>query len=320
MEEAVKPVRLSNGLAFPPIGLGPGIMGYKPGQPTDARQKPVARWNIPLRAYNKFIVRPQARRAKAVARAEYINSVANGFRAGFRLLDYSASYGSGDTIVSAIEKAGLHREAVFLTGRISNRAQEKGADAVRCQIGDILTQYSTSYVDLLMFHWPVPRCFEETWRVICEAYDKGLARSIGVANCHPHHLLRLEKAGLRPMVNQFEVHPLFTQKELVKFNQDRGIVVEAYTPIARYDDRLMRLPKLRAIAANHGKSPVQTILRWHIQNGCVPIIRSMNASRQKEDFDVFDFKLSQDEMAVIDSFNINSRLRFDPDNCDFSIL
>lgn len=313
-------ITLSNGITIPSIGLGPGGMGYKPNQKVPARSKMPSRWNIPLRAYNKFIARTLEYWARGVESRNYITSIANGLQAGFRLLDYSAAYGTGDAIMDAVNKAGLHRDDVFLTGRITNRAQINGVDAINDQIRNILAQYRTDHVDLLMFHWPVTDCFEKTWQVICEAYDKGLARSIGVANCHRRHLERLEKVGLRPMVNQFEVHPLFTQKELVKYNQDKGIVVEAYTPIARYDDRLMRLPKLRTIAANHRKTPVQVVLRWHVQNGCIPIIRSLNVSRQKEDFDIFDFELSAEEMRMIDSFNINSRLRYDPDNCDFTIL
>ena len=314
MDITSKEIELWNGVLIYPIGFGPGSMSrYMAEHNSVSKHKMPSRWNIPLRGYHKF-VQPHLDRLK------YVESIANGMRAGFRLLDYSAAYGTGDAIMDAVNKAGLHRDDVFLTGRVTNIAQINGVDAVKDQIRNILAQYRTDHVDLLMFHWPVTDFFENTWHVICEAYDKGLTRSIGVANCHRHHLERLEKVGLRPMVNQFEVHPLFSQKELIKYNQDKGIVVEAYTPIARYDDRLMRLPKLHAIAHVHGKTPVQVVLRWHIQNGCIPIVRSLNAGRQKEDFDVFDFELSKEEIDLINSFNINSRLRYDPDNCDFTIL
>ena len=304
---------LYNGVKIPVIGLGPGGMGYKPNaRPARAP----ARWNIPLRAWNK-IKRPVVKRLE---RMEYVSAVANGIRAGFRLIDYSTAYGNGGLIADAIDKSGVSRNDIFLTGRISNSAQFKGAQAVEDQIKRHLEEYRTDHVDVLMFHWPVTGCYEQTWRVVCNAYEKGLTKSVGVANCHRRHIETLMKCGLKPMINQFEVHPLFTQKDLIKFNQDLGIQVESYTPIARFDDRLMRLPKLKKIAGAHGKTSVQTILRWHIQQGLVPIIRSLNSERQKENYGVFDFELSSDEMAVIDSFNIDARIRYDPDNCDFTIL
>lgn len=298
---------LSNGVVIPGIGFGPGIMGYTPNV-----YKAVAN-SLPVRVWRRFVGRPLARR-------RYVRAIVSALKTGFRLIDYSAAYGDGGAIADAMGLAAVPREQVFLTGRISNGAQFHGADAVRKEIRRILAEYRTDYVDLLMLHWPVPEHFGETWRIICEAYDSGLTRSIGVANCHPHHLTVLERCGLRPMVNQIEVHPLFTQKPLVSYCQERDILVEAYTPIARFDDRLMRLPTLKRIAQAHGRTPTQVVLRWHIQNGVVPVVRSLNPGRQRENFGVSGFELSDSEMRTIDGFNINSRLRYHPDNCDFTIL
>lgn len=311
-------MKLYNGVEIASIGFGPGVMGYVPNQ--TGKRLP-SNLSIISRIWNKYVARPYGRFfIQRRQQNAYVESIANGIRAGFRLIDYSASYGDGENIAKAITLAGIKREQLFLTGRISNKVQFAGAQAVMDSVQRHLDEYQTSYVDLMMFHWPVTGHFEDTWRVICEAYDKGLTRSVGVANCHPHHIKKLMKCGLKPMINQFEIHPLFTQKDLIKYNQDLGIVVEAYTPIARNDDRLMRLTKLRQIAANHRKTPVQVILRWHMQQNVIPIIRSLNYFRQKENFDVFDFALSPEEMVTIDGFNINSRLRYDPDNCDFAIL
>ena len=258
-----KAIKLCNCVEMPRIGFGPGSLGYVPNQTgKNVSVKP----SILRRVWNKFIARPYERFVVSKQRhEEYLESIANGIRAGFRLIDYSTAYGNGGNIADAIERSGAERKDIFLTGRISNRAQYAGADVVRELIKRHLDEYRTDYVDVLMFHWPVTDHFEDTWRVICEAYEKGQARSIGVANCHPHHIEKLMKCGIKPMLNQFEVHPLFTQKDLIKFNQDLGIVVESYTPIARNDDRLMRLPRLKKIATDHGKTPVQVILRWHIQ-------------------------------------------------------
>ena len=123
-----------------------------------------------------------------------------------------------------------------------------------------------------------------------------------------------------PAVNQIEVHPLFTQKELISYCKSLGIQVESYTALARMDDRLIRLPLLKKIGRKYNKTVVQVVLRWHIQSGLIPVIRSLNAKRQKENIDIYDFQLTPEEMLSIDSININARVRYDPDNCDFTIL
>ena len=286
-------MQLYNGVEIPLIGFGPGAVSH---------------------SHHALFGKTWDR----IERLKYINLIAKAISSGFRLIDFSCAYGRCKDIAKSIEKSGVSRQDIFLTGRISNHAQLHGC--VNHEIEQVLNGYQTDYVDLLMFHWPVSDHYENTWREICKAYDSGKARSIGVANCHPHHIRKLMECGMKPMVNQFEVHPLFTQKDLVKFNQDIGIVVEAYTPIARFDDRLTRLPALRQIATANGRTLAQVILRWHIQNGCIPVVRSMNEMRQRENLKVFDFKLSSTEMKTIDGFNIDSRLRYHPDNCDFTIL
>ena len=300
-------VKLYNGVEIPAIMLGPGI----PAAPKGLSW--INERSLLNRAWMKFVARPRATR-------NFIDAVARGLRVGFRGIDFSAAYGCGSLIADAIEQSGVGRKDVFLTGRISNSAQFKGRIAVEDQIKRVLDEYRTDYVDILMFHWPVTGCYETTWKVICEAHEKGLARSIGVANCHPRHLNVLMEVGLKPMVNQFEIHPLFTQKDLIKFNQDLGITVQSYTPIARMDQRLFRLPALRKIAEEHGKSLVQVVLRWHIQQGLVPVVRANKPSHQVDSVSIFDFELTPGEMDTIDGFNIDSRLRYHPDNCDFTIL
>ena len=300
-------VTLANGFTLPVIGFGPGGMGYTPNvmrRPSRAFYK---------RVWRKFVTTPKMRH-------DYVHAIAAGIQAGFRLIDYSAAYGDGSAIAKAIQISGVPRSELALTGRVTNGAQFQGKEAVEREVQNILKHYGTDYLDMLMFHWPVTDHFQATWEVLCSLYERGVARAIGVANCHPHHIEALEQVGLRPMVNQVEVHPLFTQKPLLAYCKERGIVVEAYTPIARFDDRLMRLPALHAIAQAHHKTPTQVVLRWHIQNGVIPVIRSQNPKRQREDFDIFDFELTEQEISIIDSFNIDSRLRYHPDNCDFTIL
>lgn len=302
---------LNDGILIPAIGFGPGLF---PGNSVSRgwiSKKGPHLLDLPRRVFSRFCRRPHDER-------RFVAAISSAIDNGFILIDYSAAYGDGTYIRRALRKSHCQSENIFLTARISNHAQrEKG---VRDEFFKTLAGYGVKKIDLLMFHWPVPGCYMETWQEMLKLRDEGFAKSLGVSNCHEHHIERILEAGVIPAVNQIEVHPLFTQKPLIRYCKDKGILVEAYTPIARFDDRLMRLPKLQAIAKKYTKTTVQVVLRWHVQNGVVPVVRSLNTGRQNENIDIFDFVLTDDEMGIIDSFNINSRLRYDPDNCDFSIL
>lgn len=301
-------ITLKSGNKIPAIGFGPGIIPYP--------ESPFNRKNIiPYicsRIYGHFFVW-QLRKFK------YVNSVANAFSLGYRLLDDSDSYHNFPQVKKAWKRVGLKREDIFITSRADNRAQMNGN--VRKEFFNTLNELGTNYIDLYQFHWPVTDVYVNTWKEIIKLKKEGYIRIIGVANCNEHHLETLYKeTGVMPEINQFEVHPLFTQKKLINYCKEKEIQVQAYTPIARMDPRLVRLPLLRKIANNHNKTIVQVILRWHVQNGIIPIIRSLNRKRQAEDINIFNFELTKEEMKQIDGININSRLRYDPDNCDFSIL
>lgn len=292
---------------IPTIGFGPGIAGYS----SKMKKQPHGVVGIIYRVINKV-------KAHKVQR-HYINAVANALKLGYLLIDYSSAYGNGKLLQKAIVRSGVKREELIITTRVSNRAQREGR--VREEFMNFLHNMNLEYVDLLQFHWPVTGLYLDTWREMEKLYDEGYVKHLGVANCHQHHLEEIFRiCKHRPEVGQFEVHPLFTQKLLIQYYKDNGIVVEAYTPIARYDDRLVRLPLLRRLEKKYNKTFVQIILRWHIQNGVIPLVRSMSKEHQLENFSIFDFELSQEDMQAIDAININSRLRYDPDNCDFSIL
>lgn len=297
-----------NILELPPIGIGPGsmpaIVNYK-------GKKKGLRWFC-YRVVNRIIYYP-------ISKKKYVDAVSNALKAGYRILDYSSAYGGGSLIGLAIQRSGIKREHLFVTTRVSNPAQVNRT--VREEFMAFLNSAQLDYVDLLQFHWPVTGCFLDTWREMEKLYEDGYVKHLGVANCHQHHLEELFKVcKYKPEVGQFEIHPLFTQKPLIQYYKDNNIVVEAYTPIARYDARLTRLPLLKRLEKKYNKTFVQIILRWHIQNGVIPLVRSMSKEHQQENFDIFDFELTKEDMASIDGININSRLRYDPDNCDFSIL
>ena len=293
--------------SIPLIGFGPGIAGYS--------SKMQKKHEGPWRYYYGIINRVKYR----FVRKNYIDAVTHVLNLGYRLIDYSSAYGDGSLIGEAIRRSGVRREELFITTRVSNRAQER--HTVREEFLKCMKGMGVDYVDLLQFHWPVTDLYLDTWREMEKLKDEGLVKHLGVANCHQHHLEEIFKiCKYRPEVGQFEIHPLFTQKPLIEYYKKQGIVVEAYTPLARYDDRLVRLPLLKRLEKKYNKTFVQIILRWHIQNGCIPLVRSLTPGHQQENFNIFDFELDTEDMKAIDGININSRISSDPANCDYSIL
>ena len=294
------------------IGFGPAACGYSAKYKSSTSGMFARIENALKRRYNKYICRPRLER-------RYVQSVADAIKSGFRWIDYSCAYGDGKLIGEAIRKSGVKREDLIITTRVSNYAQFN--HCVREEFLNFLQNTKMDYVDILQFHWPVTDYYVDTWREMEKLYKEGYVKHLGVANCHQHHLEEIYKmCQYKSEIGQFEIHPLFTQKPLIDYYKQHDIQVCAYTPIARFDDRLMRLPLLKRIGEKYGKSVTQVVLRWHIQNGIIPLIRTLNPAHQRENLDVFDFELTESEMKAIDAININSRLRYDPDNCDFSIL
>ena len=167
-------------------------------------------------------------------------------------------------------------------------------------------------------HWPVIRNYIDVWKQMEELYLQGKVGAIGVCNCHIHHLEEILSCGeVKPMIHQMEVHPLFTQNEMRQFCNKEGIQIMAYTPIARNDDRLLDSRILNNIARKYKKTISQVVLRWHTQLGNIPVVSTKSVKHYQENNHIFDFCLSEEEMNQITSININSRLRYDSDNCDF---
>lgn len=294
-------VKLNNGIEVPALCFGPGIM-------CRGRKAP-----------HNFIQRVNNYVGTRLLEHKYYEGILSAIDNGLRFIDYSAAYGREDLISKAIRKSGIDRKEFVLTTRITNRAQMNGK--VREVFFQSLKRYGVDYIDVLMFHWPVTDKYVDTFREMIKLKEEGFVRTLAVANCHKHHLDRIIKeTGVVPAINQVEIHPLFSQKTLISECKNMGITMEAYTPLARFDERMTRLPLLKNMAAKYNKSISQIILRWHYQNGVIPVFRSLNSSRQRENIDIFDFELTADDIKAIDGININSRLRYDPDNCDFSIL
>ena len=301
-------IQLSNGNMMPKIGLGTDDVLFV----RKLRHSENRLINKALNYYHHRILKPYLNH-------QLSNAIAEGINMGYRLIDTSAAYSNEGAIGRAIKMSGVKREEMFITTRVTNRQQY--AHQVRESFYQSLNNFGLEYVDLYMFHWPVTDYFLDTWCEMEKLYEEGLVKNLGFANCHQHHIediLRICK--VKPVVNQVEVHPLFTQKPLIDFCKSQGIQVEAYSPIAQNNDRLRSNRVLKDLAAKYGKTLHQIILRWHIENGVIPIPRSTNVNRMRQNISVFDFSLKKEEIESIDRININSRLRYDPDNCDFTVL
>lgn len=251
---------------------------------------------------------------------EMIGALWNGVAIGYRLFDTACAYRNELEIGLALKRYwGKKRKELFISTKISNRQQEQMN--VRAALNRSLTKLGAKYVDLYMIHWPYPNYYLDTWKQMEDLYDEGLIKALGVCNFHKHHLETLmEKSRIKPAVNQVEMHPLLSQKSLRDFCAQNDILLEAYSPTARMDKKLIEHPVLKEIAEAHHKTVVQIILRWDCQNHIVPIIKSSNKQRMMSNIDIFDFSLSEEEMDMIEGINEDYRVRHDPDNCDFSKL
>jgi len=245
-------------------------------------------------------------------------SVKTAIKSGYRSIDTAAIYaneeGVGRGIRQGLQEAGIGREDLFVTSKVWNA--DLGYDSTIAAYETSLRKLGLEQLDLYLIHWPVEGKFKEAWRALETLYREGRVRAIGVSNFHVHHLEELLKdAEIKPMVNQVEYHPRLAQKELRRFCGEHGIQLEAWSPLMQ--GQLLDDPTLKDIAAKHGKSVPQVILRWDLQNGVVTIPKSTKEHRIAENAAIFDFALTEDDMARIDGMNQDKRVGPDPDNFDF---
>jgi 2,5-diketo-D-gluconate reductase A len=258
---------------------------------------------IPQLGFGVFQV-PAPETAQAVSRA---------LEAGYRHIDTATHYGNETAVGQAIRASGIDREEIFVTTKCPNVSH--GYEQAKAACHASLEWLDLGPIDLYLIHWPVPSTdlYVDTWRAFIELAADGLVRSIGTSNFQPAHLERLvAETRVAPVVNQIELHPRMAQHELRRLHARLGIATEAWSPLAR--GALLGDPVIAGVAGAHGRTPAQVLIRWHLQIGNIVIPKSVTPSRIEENFDVFGFELSPEEVAAIDGLDRGERIGPDPDS------
>ena len=233
------------------------------------------------------------------------NSVLEALRLGYRHVDTAAFYQNEADVGAAVRASGLARKDVFLTTKLWNA--DHGYDSTMRAFEKSLRALGTDYLDLYLIHWPTnanqsddwDKINLSTWRAMTELYKAGCIKSIGVSNFMPEHLASLVETEVPPMVNQIKVHPAFLQPKTMAFCQKHNILIQAWSPLGR--GVVLKDPTLGEIAAAHGKTTAQVCVKWCLQMGMLPLPKSVTPSRIAENLDVFDFALTEEDMARIEA-------------------
>jgi 2,5-diketo-D-gluconate reductase A len=244
---------------------------------------------------------------------EVIEPVLTALEAGYRLIDTAAMYGNEEGVGKAIAQSGVPRDDLFVTTKLNN--PDHGYDATLKAFDTSMSKLGIDVLDLYLIHWPLPKRndYVETWKAFEKLYADGRVRSIGVSNFATHHLNRLAaETDVKPVANQIELHPGLPQLELRAFHAEHEIVTEAWSPIGQ-GQGLLEDPTIDAIAKRVDRSPAQVVLRWHVQHGNVVIPKSVTPSRIKENIAVFDFELSDEDMAALTDLSGTGRIGPDPE-------
>jgi len=244
---------------------------------------------IPQLGFGVFQIKP----------AETVEATVAALEVGYRHIDTAEMYGNEKEVGEAIRRSGVPREEVFVTSKLNNGFHAR--DAALKAFDGTLEALGFDYLDLFLVHWPLPGIdvdYVETWRAMEEIYAGGKVRAIGVSNFKQHHLNRLfAETEIRPAANQIEIHPYLAQDGLRAFDAEHEIVTEAWSPIAQGD--VLGDPTVTAIADRLGRTPSQVVLRWHVQRGDVVFPKTTHVERMRENFAIFDFDLSDEDMAAI---------------------
>ncbi|TQO19322.1 2,5-diketo-D-gluconate reductase A [Rhodoglobus vestalii] len=244
--------------------------------------------------------------------------VTDALEVGYRHLDTAMIYGNETGVGNAIKASGIPRDELFITTKLWN--SDQGTDSVRDAMDLSLEKLGLESVDLYLIHWPRPDLdrYLDTWLTMEQLKADGKARSIGVSNFHRPHLEKiLAGSETVPAVNQIELHPAFAQRDLRAFGAEIGMHTEAWGPLGQGKYDLFGEPAVQAAAEAHGVSPAQVAIRWHLQSGIIVFPKSNSRERMAENFDVFGFELSGEQMASIDAIDRDQRVGANPDEATF---
>lgn len=247
-----------------------------------------------------------------VSTDDIVDAVSHALRTGYRHIDTAQAYGNEEGVGEAIAKSGIPREQLWITTKLNNGKHTR-AEAVS-EAKTSLSKLGLDAVDLYLIHWPTPGTgdYVDTWRGMLDAREQGLATSVGVSNFQPDHLRRLsDEVGQLPVVNQVELHPTFANAAVVAADNEYGIKTEAWSPLGLGAD--LKNETIIALAQKVGRTPAQVILRWHLQQGRIIFPKSVTPSRIEENFNIFDFELSDDDLTEIDRLDVGNRTGPHPD-------
>lgn len=243
-----------------------------------------------------------------VTKNECERCVLDALKAGYRSIDTAQSYFNEEEVGSAIAKSGILREEIFLTTKVW--IEHYGYEECRASVLESMRKLQTDYIDLMLLHQPFSDYYG-AWRALEDLYEEGKLKAIGISNFSPDRMIDLASfSRIKPMVNQIEVHPLNQQSEAKKWNEKYGLQVEAWAPFGEGRGGLFENEVLKAIGKKYDKTTAQVMLRWHIQRGVVVIPKSTHYERMVENFNVFDFTLSDKDMAAIAALDHNTSVFF----------
>jgi len=258
---------------------------------------------MPQLGFGVFLVPPD----------EVVEPVRTALEVGYRLIDTATLYGNEEGVGRAIRESDVDRDDIFVTTKVWN--SDQGYDKTLKAFDNSAKLLGLDVVDLYLVHWPTPErdLYIDTWRALERLYADNRVRAIGVSNFPPRHLTRLlDETSIVPSVNQIELHPGFPQDELRALNAKHGIVTESWSPLGR-GHGLLEHDEVAGIAEQHGKTGAQVVLRWHLQLGLVVIPKSTHAERIRENFDIFDFELTGEQMDALSALSEPQRVGPDPE-------
>jgi diketogulonate reductase-like aldo/keto reductase len=253
---------------------------------------------IPQVGFGVFLI-PPAETAKAVTTA---------LEAGYRLIDTAQGYKNEEGVGEAIDKSDVPRDEIFITTKLVNG--QHGYDRALAAFDGSIKRLGVDVIDLFLIHWPLPMFdqYVETWRALEQLLADGRVRSIGVSNFEIEHLERLaNETDTTPVLNQVELHPRFPQEELRDYHDSHGILTEAWAPLGQ-NRGLLEDARVMELAEKHERTPAQVVLRWHVQIGNLVIPKSVDPTRIRENIDVFDFELDQEDMTAFAQLDMGLRL------------